>query len=43
MKFTLHKAILLLNYMDERGIDFCKFPDGTLVTRMDCEDFMDGV
>lgn len=35
---TLHDAILILNHMNQLRVDFVKFPNGKLVTRMDCEE-----
>lgn len=39
---TLHDAVLILNYLNERGIEFAKFPSGKIVTRMDCIDIIEG-
>jgi hypothetical protein len=41
MTLTAHKAILILDYMNQRSIDFVKLPSGQLITRMDCEDCLD--
>jgi len=40
-RLNAHGAILLLNYMNERGVDWVKCPDGELITRIDCEDVLD--
>lgn len=41
MTLTPHKAILILNHMNDLGVDFVKLSSGQLITRIDCEDCLD--
>lgn len=41
MKLTAHNAILIINHMNDLGVDFVKFPNGILVTRIDCEEALE--
>ncbi len=38
---TTHDAILILAHMNLHGVDFVKFPSGTIISRMDCEEALD--
>lgn len=37
-KLSAHNAIIILDFLNKKKIDFCKLPDGTLITRIDCEE-----